>query len=57
MIANINPREHGFVSKTQTLINANINEFTVYYSANSLLHIFHVCHKSFTTQSCIKHVK
>ncbi len=27
--ANINPREHVFVSKTQILITANINEFTV----------------------------
>ncbi len=26
---NINPRQHGFVSKTETLIPANINEFTV----------------------------
>ncbi len=30
LTANINPREHGFVSKTQTLIPVNINEFTVY---------------------------
>ncbi len=29
LTANINPREHGFVSKTQTLIPANINEFAV----------------------------
>ena len=30
LTANINPREHAdFVSKTQTLIPANINEFTV----------------------------
>ena len=29
LIANINPREHSFVSKTQTLIAVNINEFTV----------------------------
>ncbi len=29
LTANINPREHGFVSKTQTLLPANINEFTV----------------------------
>ncbi len=29
LIANITPREHGFVSKMQTLIPSNINEFTV----------------------------
>ncbi len=29
LTANINPCEHGFVSKTQTLIPANINELTV----------------------------
>ncbi len=28
--ANINPHGHGFVTKTQTLIPANINEFTVF---------------------------
>ncbi len=32
LTANINPREHGFVSKTQRLIPANINEFTVCFS-------------------------
>ncbi len=30
---NINPREHGFVSKTQTLIPVNINEFRVFLLA------------------------
>ncbi len=29
LTANINSREHGFVSKTQTLFSTNINEFTV----------------------------
>ena len=31
LTANINPRKHGFVWKAQTLIPANINEFTVLY--------------------------
>ncbi len=30
LTANINPHEHGFASKTQTLIPTNINEFTVH---------------------------
>ncbi len=32
LTANINPREHGFVSKLQTLIPANISVFTVIFS-------------------------
>ena len=30
LTANMNPREHGFVSESRTLIPANINEFTVW---------------------------
>ncbi len=34
LTTSINPREHGFVSKTQTLIPENITEFTVSYLSN-----------------------
>ena len=34
LTANINPGEHGFVSKIQTLVSATINEFTVIFNCN-----------------------
>ncbi len=43
LTANINPHEHGFASKMQTLIPVNINEFTVlfgtYKNTRCSLHI------------------
>ncbi len=42
LTANINPHEHGFVSKMQTLIPANINEFTVHVHVY-LVKAFNMC--------------
>ncbi len=54
--ANNNPHEGGFVSKTQTLIPANINEFTIITANTTGIHgyfksIVALCNNNPNTQS------